>query len=297
MICAIGLLLRMRCWHSQGLVFLTLTLLPQSTSFRPTKLKLRQCVEFSCNKLFVSPANTILPKGLNPFEKGVSKSLDIGGSFRKLAEAAIDQAIADGLDKLEIEFPPLSDSGKTQFDDFDNVQELNANRDWCVQLIPLLKRAKVTWFVLPDDKECELASQEWTGQIYRKDTRFTSLRAACEAVSGVDNSVYRKAWGSRLVETMNKMQGGDGILADSSTLDFLDMKSNARFHLICQPGNGGPVEDWINVERFHSESVKENARVTSCVVNGALDKVSLQFVVLFALLSSLYQTSEQRLRT
>lgn len=217
---------------------------------------------------------TPLPSGLSPFEKGAAKSLDIGGSFRKIAARAIDQAIQDNVKLLEVDFPPFAGEGKSQFDDYDNLQELNANRDWCVQLTPLLKKVPtVTHLVLPDDKETELCAKEWTGQLYRKNTQFTSIRAACEAVcrSTGDNNKqqFRKAWGSTLAETVNKLQGGDGILADSSTLDDLTLAEN-RLQLVCQPGNGGPVEDWINVELLHKSA---GPTITTCIVNGALDKV------------------------
>jgi hypothetical protein len=65
------------------------------------------------------------------------------------------------------------------------------------------------------------------------------------------------------------LQGGDGILADSSTLDELTLSENS-LQFICQPGNGGPVEDWINVELLHRVA---GPAVTTCIVNGALDKV------------------------
>ena len=217
-----------------------------------------------------------LPKGISPFEKSVSKSIDIQGNFRKLAQPALEKAIQDGCTQLEIEFPPLAggDKSKSQFDDFDNISELNANRDWCVQLIPSLQsrlssptlgKLANTWFILPDDKECELTKQEWTGQRYQSAAQFTSIRAACTAVAGQEQA---KAWGSTLASAVNKLQGGDGILADSSTLDDLDL-SSTRLNLVCQPGNGGPVEDWINVKQLHESS---NPPQPTCIVNGALDK-------------------------
>jgi hypothetical protein len=209
-----------------------------------------------------------LPAGISPFEKSNAKSLDIQGDFRNLAGPALQKALRDGVKQLEIDFPPLTggDQSKTQFDDFDNVQELNANRDWCVQLAPAIaSKNREVWFILPDDKECELAKEEWTGQRFRQAAKFTSVRAAVLKTSG--ESQYSKAWGSTIASTMNKLTGGDGILADSSTLD--DLGSGDRFHLVCQPGNGGPVEDWINVERLH----KADPSQPTCVVNGALDKV------------------------
>lgn len=216
-----------------------------------------------------------LPSGLSPFEKSAAKNRDIPGSLRKLAAAALDRAVANGVTLLEIDIPPLCGAGKSQFDDIDNISELNANRDWCVQLAPMLTSTMMcSWLVLPDDKECELASLEWTGQLYRKNTKFTSIRAACQAVIGNPtlasgrSSSFKKPWGSSFAESINKMQGGDGILANSSKLDDL-VSDDCRLHLVCQPGNGGPVEDWINVEQLHYGSPQQ----PTCVVNGALDKV------------------------
>jgi hypothetical protein len=37
-----------------------------------------------------------------------------------------------------------------------------------------------------------------------------------------------------------------------------------------QPGNGGPVEDWVNCEILHNNG---GDQVTTVIVNGALDKV------------------------
>jgi Domain of unknown function (DUF1995) len=232
---------------------------------------------------------TPLPAGMSPFSKGVAKGLDIQGTFRKIAAGAITKALDSGILLLEIDIPPFVGGAQTksQFDDFDNVQELNANRDFCVQLAPLLsssnkKQQRTTWLVFPDDKECELAAREWTGQLYRKSTRYTSIRAACRAVTEASSAAmssatmttsgsggFQKAWGATLAETVHKLSGGDGILADSSTLDALNVDQD-RLALMCQPGNGGPVEDWINVQALHQVS---SPQYPTIVVNGALDKV------------------------
>ena len=65
-----------------------------------------------------------LPQGINPFEKSLSKSLDIQADFRDRAKRAVDAAIKADMTKLEIEFPPLlgGDKSKSQYDDFDNIQ-------------------------------------------------------------------------------------------------------------------------------------------------------------------------------
>lgn len=217
-----------------------------------------------------------LPRGISPFERSASKSLDIQGEIRKLARSAIAKASRDGKTLMELEFPPSvgGDRSKTQFDDLDNISELDSNRDWCVQFAPTLKEknlllADEVWLIFPDDKETELAKREWKGTRYRSAGRFTSIRAALTSVCGGEEQVS-KAWGSNFASAMNKLQGGDGILGDSSTLDSLDSTIESRLHLICQPGNGGPVEDWINVEKLHRAS---GNKIVSLVVNGALDKV------------------------
>jgi hypothetical protein len=228
--------------------------------------------------LHASPLKySALPQGISPFEKSIAKGMDIQENFRKLAAPAVERAIRDGVTQIELDFPCFvgGDQSKTQFDDLDNLQELDANRDWCVQLLPTISNKKRdVWFILPDDKECELAAKEWTGQRFRQAAKFTSIRAAIMATAGEDQ--YSKAWGSSIASVVSKLSGGDGILADSSTLDELtdddedDSDSKTRLHLVCQPGSGGPVEDWINVERIHKASPPGQL---TCVVNGALDKV------------------------
>ena len=72
------------------------------------------------------------PPGLS----GYSTRFDAGGalaSIRRSSAAAVAAALSDGKELLEIEFPPLIES-KGQFDDFSNVEVLDANRDFGVQL-------------------------------------------------------------------------------------------------------------------------------------------------------------------
>ena len=260
------------------------------------------------------PKLTPLPLGLSPFDKSVSKTYDVQSAFRSIALTALQKAISDepllrrnnNSNNIiyEIEVPPLLSNGidmsKNQFEDFDNVQELNANRNWCLQLIPKIlsssssMKTDLVWFILPDDKECEIAKIEYLEELRYQPTdtiRFTSIRAAFAATATNTNGGYKKAWGTSLAETMNQLQGGDGILADSSTLDDLmavkdgdsDVQGKKRrIQLICQPGNGGPVEDWINVEQFcyntnqnkNNDDDSHHSPVTATIiVNGALDKV------------------------
>lgn len=50
-----------------------------------------------------------LPKGISPFEKSLSKNLNIQAEFRQRAKRAIDAATADNVKLMEIEFPPVSE--------------------------------------------------------------------------------------------------------------------------------------------------------------------------------------------
>lgn len=61
-----------------------------------------------------------LPRGISPFEKSLSKNIDIQAEFRKRAKIGIDAALSDGVKRIEIEFPPLlgGSQSKSQFDDF-----------------------------------------------------------------------------------------------------------------------------------------------------------------------------------
>ncbi|KAL3924441.1 MAG: hypothetical protein SGARI_006035, partial [Bacillariaceae sp.] len=204
------------------------------------------------------------------------------------------QGLKDGRLCLEVEFPPLlgGDAAKSQFDDFDNVQELNKNRDWCVELLPSLNSKlnnnkgrdnNNVWFILPDLKEVELCKDEWGGKRYRDAASFSSIEAVTEHYSGNGGSgsgdgggEYSKPWGATFAGFANQLVsggGGDGdnsgpgLLGDQRALDTLE--GDCNLHLVCQPGNGGPVEDWINVKAFHDAS----GGVPTCVVNGALDKV------------------------
>jgi hypothetical protein len=224
---------------------------------------------------------SILPKDISPFEKSGSKRRDVQGDFRKLAASSLQKALQNGVTQLEVEFPPLlgGDQSKSQFDDFDNVQELNKNRDWCIELLPSLSTTIIqpVWFILPDLKEVELAKEEWGGQRYRQAAQFTSIEAVTEYYGD-----YDKPWGATFASGMSSFLGGSdgdsGLLGDQSTLDPLD-EADAALHLVCQPGNGGPVEDWINVKAFHEAAAKGGGggdggkSIPTCIVNGALDKV------------------------
>lgn len=247
---------------------------------------------FQSSSLSLTP----IPKGISPFEKSISKNFDIQADLRKIAKRAIDDAISAGITKLEIEFPPLlgGDTSKSQFDDFDNVQELDKNKDWTMLLAPLFTSSETmyqngkTWLIFPDLKECELAKKEWTGQRYQEAT-FTTIEAvtnyylATTTTTGSATIGYDAPWGSNLMSNLSKLITGGGInggqdaglLGNMAALDPIVEGDNspATLWLVIQPGNGGPVEDWINVEKM--SNAQPNTRVI--VINGALDKVRSGF--------------------
>lgn len=228
-----------------------------------------------------------LPKGISPFEKSLSKNIDVQADFRQKAKRAIDSAVRNGVKKIEIEFPPLigGSQSKSQFDDFDNIQELDKNKDWTMLLAPMFlgdtyyQKGK-TWLIFPDLKECEIAKKEWAGKRYQEAT-FTTIEAVTNFVStgenndGVGTTGYDAPWGSSLLSGISKIMGGGngdaGLLGDQAALDPIIEGENfpATLWLVIQPGNGGPVEDWVNCEKM--SLAQPNTPVV--IINGALDKV------------------------
>ena len=214
----------------------------------------------STSHLFLSE----LPQGISPFEKANAKNLDVAGDFHRRALKAFNAARKDNIKLLEIEFPPNLFTGKTSFDDFDNVQELDLNRDWCVGWLPQLPERTI-WFLLPDTKECQLAKEVWQGSKYRSAAAFTTIEQVTQKYT--DGKGYSKPWGANFADSVAKVF--TGVLGDESALDALNV--DADLHVVCQPGNGGPVEDWINCEILHNNA--NNPEAATVLVNGALDKV------------------------
>lgn len=220
--------------------------------------------------------------------------MDIQQTFRTIAKKAIDNAISNRPSSstspllLELEFPPLlgGTKNKSQFDDFDNIQELDSNKDWTIQFATMFNNRKEymdgkTWLIFPDLKECEIARKEWKGKLYQMAT-FTTIEEVTNFLIGKGS--YSAPWGAALANGVNSLlsssknnqEDGDdvndaGLLGDKRSLDKLVMGENApaTLQLVIQPGNGGPVEDWINCEKIQLAS-PESVMV---IVNGALDKV------------------------
>lgn len=165
---------------------------------------------------------TPLPKGISPFEKADAASLNLEADFRAKATGALQQARKDGKRRLEVEFPPLLFKGKTQFDDFDNVQELDLNRDWCIEWLPAIANDSggAVWFALPDLKECELAKDEWRGGRYRDAARFSTIEAITRHYTADED--YKKPWGASIASGVSSLFAGADLLGDENALDELD---------------------------------------------------------------------------
>lgn len=217
-----------------------------------------------------APALSKLPEGISPFER--KSSIDVQAIFLDRSKRAVEAAIEDEKKTLEIEFPPLigGDQSKNQFDDFDNIQELDKNKNWGMRFAPMFSYGDKTWLVFPDLKECELA-RESLSQYMQITATFTDIKTATNHLKGD----YDAPWGEKLVSGVSGILGGAkgdaGLLGDKQALDELIKGKNSPpiLALLIQPGNGGPVEDWINCETMHNA----NPETTMVVINGALDKV------------------------
>jgi hypothetical protein len=103
-----------------------------------------------------------------------------------------------------------------------------------------------------------------------------------------------KPWGVTFVESLGKLTGAP-LLGNEAVLDDLATGPPPNIHLVCQPGNGGPVEDWCNVEILHNGALPGTATI---IVNGALDKVrdgyyaGIFFPKLAATVDRFYRTFE-----
>uniref|UniRef100_A0A7R9UDR3 DUF1995 domain-containing protein n=1 Tax=Pinguiococcus pyrenoidosus TaxID=172671 RepID=A0A7R9UDR3_9STRA len=220
-----------------------------------------------------APVVTPLPPGVGLYLRG-DAAADTQGAIRRSVGDAVTQAIQAGVTLQEVEFPPLlgGPKAKTALDDFSNTEVLDANRDWCMQFsVDLGQRlGKKAWLMFPDLKETELAREAWPGENYQACT-LTYLEAAVEAISGP--KAVARAWGTTFAKTMRDVGlVGEDALGSIQADDLSREEDREAFfppevQIAVQPGDGGPVEDWNNVESA------KHPDATLVVVNGALDKL------------------------
>ena len=208
-------------------------------------------------------ALTPLPPGLNEFSRLSGRSGSLA-NIRRASAAALGRALADGVQLLEVEFPPLLET-KTQFDDFSNVEVLDANRDFAIELAlePELRETAPDdslWLIFADAGEADLAREAWPGKAYRAATQ-TSIAAAVSEL-GVHEPL--RPMGTAAADAF----GGLSTLFGGAPPPPPPPAPPPSLQLCVQPGDGGPMEDWLNLERL------ETPGTPMLCVNGALDKVT-----------------------
>ena len=209
--------------------------------------------------LFAAVSLTPPPPGLNEFSRTSGREGALA-SIRRASAAAVGRALADGKELLEIEFPPLIET-KTQFDDFSNVEVLDANRDFSVQLalepeLSLGAQKDSLWLVFPDEGEAALAREAWPGAMYGQATQ-TYIAAAVEALGAEP----LRPMGTSAATLFGGVFGPPPPPPPPPA-------PPPSLQLVVQPGEGGPMEDWLNLELLRREGTP------MLCVNGALDKVT-----------------------
>ena len=114
------------------------------------------------------------------------------------------------------------------------------------------------WLAFPDRKELELAREEWPGASYAKAT-LTTLEDAAEVLSGSSD----QAWGAAFARAAEGLLGTSNLGAKPETTTA----PAPQVVVAVQPGDGGPLEDWLNLERCQPS----DGLLVS--VNGAFDKL------------------------
>ena len=211
--------------------------------------------------LFIAAAAALtpLPPGINAYEVAAGTRNRPAEALAPVALRAIAAAREANVKLGEIEFPALLGE-KTAFDDVDNVQILNWNRDWCMaSMQPLAGELDgELWLAFPDRKELELAREEWPGASYAKAT-LTTLEDAAEVLSGSSD----QAWGAAFARAAEGLLGTSNLGAKPETTTA----PAPQVVVAVQPGDGGPLEDWLNLERCQPS----DGLLVS--VNGAFDKL------------------------
>ena len=110
-----------------------------------------------------------------------------------------------------------------------------------------------SWLVFPDLKECQVSGEKWPGKAYKSVTR-TTIESALKHLDS-SGSLYVSPWGSRIAGAVNNALGDVQLLGDTSAQSQLNDKNSPPDLIIgVQPGDGGPVEDWINFEALSKSS-------------------------------------------
>ena len=257
----------------------------------------RPCLARVALLFWSTSALTSLPRGIAPFERGQTSGADVAKQIRARAEAASTRAVRGGVRLCELEFPPLL-GDKTQFDDFSNVEVLNANQDWTIEFaLPWSERlGKRCWVILPDRKEVEVARQAWPGKVYQRAT-LASLAAAIAHAAPAGGGRRGDAAHARVCRRATACSARRRTRRCPATRRPRRRPpacDPAQLVFVVQPGEGGPIEDWLNARsctRRRSGAAREPAGRGAddaeedgaveegegppalVIVNGAIDKL------------------------
>ena len=114
-----------------------------------------------------------------------------------------------------------------------------------------------TYIIYPDLKELTVSKSSWVGSMYQKPTSTTIEQLASH------HTTWVQPWGTKIAKFIS-----ESSLGDTSLLPDLSLSPSSTLNIYVQPGDGGPVEDWINLSNIQGISPSR-----CVVVNGALDKV------------------------
>ena len=133
--------------------------------FRPTGARttthLRAAETAETAEADAPPKLTPLPSGINTYEVSAGVRSRPLEALQPVALRAVEAARAAGVRVGEVEFPPLLGE-KTQFDDVDNVQILDANRDWAMRCLqPLAGDLKATLWLASASSDRSVFSREF----------------------------------------------------------------------------------------------------------------------------------------
>lgn len=184
--------------------------------------------------------------------------------IRVQAADAVRAAMQEGHMLLEVEFPPLPD--KSQFEDYSNIEELDANRDWAMQFAPSFSndmQGKL-WLCFGDSDEAALALEAWPGSIYRQPS-VTSITAACTRLGSDPQLPLFSGPAKAVAGALRQATGGSDQDPQGSWGEDCDPP---QMIIAVQPGNCGPMEDWLNLELLQTPNCP------LVVVNGALTKAT-----------------------
>lgn len=195
---------------------------------------------------------TRLPPSINPFARQELDSSSARAHVLSDVSAAVKRALDTGSTLLEVEFPPLIGS-KSQFDDYSNIEHLNANRDFAFELVPRLGLGGELLVCLLDDTECELARKAYPGAAYSSASAM-ALSAAAQLYSGRQAGPF--AWFTSAIAALGPDKAPAASVAKA-------------LRLVVQPCEEGRVDDWLNMELLNEGAGRG---VPIVCLNGYLDK-------------------------